>query len=72
MAFSMLFIGYSQHEGCEQRFSKKGGMSPGWCGSVDGVPAYKPKGCRFNSQSGHVPGLLARSPVGDAQEVTTH
>ena len=37
---------------------------PGWCGSVDWVPACKPKGCRFNSQSGHMPGLQARSAVG--------
>ena len=38
--------------------------SPGWCGSVDWVLACKPKGSRFNSQSGHMPGLWARSPVG--------
>ena len=30
------------------------------------------KGHWFNSQSGHVPGLRARSPVGDTQEATTH
>ena len=30
---------------------------PRWCGSVDSAPAWKPKGCRFNSQSGHMPGL---------------
>ena len=23
---------------------------PGWCGSVDWVPAWEPKGCQFNSQ----------------------
>ena len=32
-------------------------LSPGWCGSVDWGLACKPKGRRFNSQSGHVPGL---------------
>ena len=28
------------------------------------------KGGQFDSQSGHMPGLQARSPVGDAQEAT--
>ena len=32
----------------------------------------EPKGRQFNSQSGHMPGLLARSPVGGVQEATTH
>ena len=45
---------------------------PGWCGSVDWALACKPKGCWFGSQSGHMPGLQARSPVGDAWETTTH
>ena len=45
--------------------------SPGWCGSVDWVTAWEPKGCWFNSQSGHMPRLQARSPVGNAQEATT-
>ena len=47
-------------------------LSPSWCGSVDWVPACKPKGCLFNSQSGHRPGLWARSPVGGMWEATTH
>ena len=38
-------------------------MGPGWCGSVDWVPAFKPKGRRFYSQAEHMPGLWARSPV---------
>ena len=46
--------------------------SPGWCGSVDWVPACEPKGHWFDSQSGHMPGLWARSPVGGAREATTH
>ena len=33
----------------------------GWCGSVDWVPACEPKGCWFNSQSGHMPGFWAKS-----------
>ena len=39
-----------------------------WCGSVD----WEPKGHRFDSQSGHMPGLRARSPVGGVWEATTH
>ena len=39
-------------------------MCPSWCGSVDGALAREPKGrCRFDSQSGHKPGLWARSLV---------
>ena len=30
-------------------------FSLGWCGSVDWVPASKPQGYRFDSQSGHIP-----------------
>ena len=36
------------------------------------MPAYKPKSCWFDSQSGHMPGLWARSPVRGAQESTTY
>ena len=43
---------------------------PGWCGSVDWVLARDPKGLQFNSQSGHMPGLQARSPVGGVWEAT--
>ena len=43
---------------------------PGWCGSVDWVPACEPKGHWINSQSGRMPVLQARSPVGDVQEAT--
>ena len=46
--------------------------SPGWCGSVDWSPACEPSGCWFDSQSGHMPGLQTRSPVGDSWEGTTH
>ena len=45
---------------------------PGWHSSVDWEMACEPKGHWFNSQSGHRPGLQARSPVGDMQEATTH
>ena len=42
------------------------------CGSVDWVLACKSKGQWFDSWSGHMPGLQSRSPVGGAQETTTH
>ena len=38
-------------------------FSPGLSGSVHWVPTCKPKGHQFASQSGHTPGLKARSPV---------
>ena len=44
----------------------------GWCGSVKWVPACKPKGQWFNSQSEHMSGLWARSPVAGTWEATTH
>ena len=43
---------------------------PGWRGSVDWVLAYDSKGHWFDSQSGHMPGLQARFPVGDVWEAT--
>ena len=36
----------------------------GWCGSVDCVLACEPNDRQFDSQSGRMPGLRARSPVG--------
>ena len=51
---------------------KKRRSSPGWCGSVDWVPACKPKRHWFHSQSGRMPGLGARSSVGSVWEATTH
>ena len=45
---------------------------PGLYDSVDWALACEPKGHKFDSQSGHIPALQARSPVGDAQEATTH
>ena len=44
----------------------------GWCGSVDWVPTCKPKGHQFDSQSGQMSGLRARSPVGSMWQATTH
>ena len=40
----------------------KNKSSPGWHGSVDWAPAWEPKGHRFNSQSGHMPGLQGQVP----------
>ena len=37
-------------------------------GSVDGVPAYKLKECRFDPQSGHTAVLRAMSSDGGVQE----
>ena len=37
-------------------------LSPGWCDTVDWALACEPKGRQFDSQSGHMPGLHARSP----------
>ena len=44
--------------------------SPGWCGSVDWVLACRLKGGQFDSQSGHMSGLQARSPLGGRWEAT--
>ena len=44
---------------------------PWLCGSVDWAPACEPKGRQFDSQSGHVPGLWSRSPIGGIREATT-
>ena len=52
--------------------SSLGFSGPGLCGSVDWAPACELKDLQFDSQSGHVPGLQARSPVGTTWEVTTH
>ena len=41
-------------------------LALGWCGSVDGALDCEPKGLQFDSQSGHMPGLWTRSPVGGA------
>ena len=53
-----------------------------WCYQISKEPwlvwlsglstGLRTKGSLVDSQSGHMPGLQARSPVGDAQEATTH
>ena len=45
--------------------------SPGWCGSVDWEADCEAEGRWFDSRSGHMPGLRARSPVGCARKATT-
>ena len=50
----------------------KKNLQPGLVWLVDRAPACEPKGCWFNSQSGHTPGLQARSLVGGLREATTH
>ena len=44
--------------------------SPDWCGSVGWASSHKLKGHQFNSPSGHMPELQARSQVGDVQKAT--
>ena len=39
-------------------------LGPDWCGSVGGVSSCKLKGCWFDSQSGHMPGLRVQFPMG--------
>ena len=51
---------------------KKCELGPGWCGSVDGAPASEPKGRKFDSQSGHMPGLLGQVPGLGAHERQPH
>lgn len=43
-------------------------LSSGWCGLVDWASACKRKGWWFDSKSGHMPGLCARSPVRGVRE----
>ncbi|KAF6109524.1 hypothetical protein HJG60_010797 [Phyllostomus discolor] len=38
-------------------FTKMTFFHPCWCGSGDSVLACEPKGCQFDSQSEHMPGL---------------
>ena len=49
---------------------RKWNSRPNWCDSVGWVSSHGPKGHRFNSSWGHMPRLLARSPVGGMPEVT--
>ena len=49
-----------------------GSGCPGWCGFMDSAPACEPKGLWFDSHSGHMPGLWARSPFGGVREAATH
>ena len=43
---------------------------PDWCGSVAWASFHKPRSCPFDSWSGHMPGLWARSLVEGVQEAT--
>ena len=45
-------------------------ICPGWCGSVGCELACETKGCWFNSWSGHMPVLRARSLVVGTREET--
>ena len=43
-------------------------LDPGWYGSAGWVSSQKLRSLRLGSQSGHMPGLQARSPAGAVQE----
>ena len=43
---------------------------PGWCGSVNCMPACEPKGHWFDSQSGHMSGLQNRFPSCERQPIS--
>ena len=47
-------------------------LSPGWCGSVDWMSTWEPRGHWFNPQSEYTPGLRAMSPVWGVWEATAH
>ena len=49
----------------------KVGLSPGWCGSVDWVPACEPKSRRFDSRSEQMPGDM-QVPSGGARKRQPH
>ena len=57
---------------CSLCLAKSHSSCPDWCGSVGWASSHRPKGQWFDSRSGHMPGLWARSPVGSTQEATTH
>ena len=54
----------------EENLLKSARGCPDQCGSVGWALPHKPKDRWFNSQSGHTPGLWARSLVGGVWEET--
>ena len=46
-------------------FRHEGELRPDWCGPVGWAASHKVRGRWFDSQSGHVPGLWVRCPVGE-------
>ena len=58
---------------CYQGYIILRNFGPGWCGSVNWALACEPKSHRLDSQSGHMPGLLARSgPQWEVRERQPH
>ena len=51
------------NNGCKRPTPRHIIISPGWCKSVDSALVYELKHLWFDSLSGHMPGLQARSPV---------
>ena len=53
-----------QPENKDDLFHKNASSHPNHCGSVGCTSSHKMKGHRFDSRSGHMPGLWVQSPVG--------
>ena len=72
---SILYLPFTEHYYLEITMllhaSIVNSFCTGWCGSVDWVPACDPKDHWFYFQSGHAPGLWARSPAGGTREAPT-
>ena len=49
---------------CEAYVPLKEIFGPGWVAALAGALSHTPKGCGFDSQSGHMPRLWVRSLVG--------
>ena len=49
---------------CDTEFKTSKRYCPGWVAQMVGVLSHAPKGCRFLSQSQHIPRFQVQSPVG--------
>ena len=63
----LLLAPFNHPQHSNQLILKYFSTCPNWCGSLDWAAACKLKGLRFDSRSGHMPGLWTRSPVGRLQ-----
>ena len=67
ICYSMWTVGFVETACVTESLIQKAALA-----GVDWAPACEQKSPWFDSQSGHVPGLRSRSPVGGMQEATTH